>query len=64
MQCKICKSLSNLLGELPILSKHRVQFFRCTGCGFIQTEEPHWLEEAYSQAIALVKAITPPLAAV
>jgi len=52
MQCKICSGSSDSFGELLVLSKHNVQFFRCTGCGFIQTEEPHWLEEAYSAAIA------------
>lgn len=33
------------------MRKHRVQYFRCEVCGFIQTEEPYWLEEAYSSAI-------------
>jgi hypothetical protein len=28
-----------------------VDFFRCGSCGFVQTEEPRWLEEAYSDAI-------------
>jgi hypothetical protein len=35
-----------------VLKKHRVQYFRCERCGFIQTETPYWLEEAYSSAIA------------
>jgi len=35
-----------------VLIKHRVQYFRCEKCGFLQTETPYWLEEAYSSAIA------------
>jgi len=53
MQCKICRSSSTSIGELLILSKHRIQFFQCDGCGFVQTEDPFWLAEAYSQAIAM-----------
>ncbi|HEY9607066.1 MAG TPA: methyltransferase domain-containing protein, partial [Allocoleopsis sp.] len=34
------------------MSKYRINYFQCSNCGFIQTEEPYWLEEAYSEAIA------------
>jgi hypothetical protein len=37
---------------MGILNKYSVQYFRCRQCGFIQTEQPFWLEEAYSSAIA------------
>jgi Methyltransferase domain len=37
---------------MDILKKYSVQYFRCQQCGFIQTEQPFWLEEAYSSAIA------------
>jgi len=33
------------------MSKYQVSYFRCGACRFIQTETPHWLEEAYSEAI-------------
>jgi hypothetical protein len=49
--CKVCDAFSTLWGEAEILGKHRVKYFRCTNCGFIQTETPYWLEEAYSTAI-------------
>jgi len=51
MNCKICKSTSALFGEAKILNKYLVCYFRCEGCGFIQTENPYWLDEAYSEAI-------------
>jgi hypothetical protein len=40
-------------GETDVLRKYLVQYFRCERCGFIQTESPYWLEEAYSSAIAM-----------
>lgn len=52
VHCKICQAQSSFFGETDVLRKHRVQYFRCEECGFIQTEEPYWLAEAYSSAIA------------
>lgn len=50
--CSICGSESPAFGKTVILRKYEVQYYRCRQCGFIQTETPHWLEEAYSSAIA------------
>lgn len=33
------------------MSKYQVQYFQCGGCRFIQTEAPHWLEEAYAEGL-------------
>lgn len=52
--CKICNSKSDFLFEGVVLNKHLINYFRCTSCGFIQTENPFWLEEAYSDAIASI----------
>ena len=52
MCCKVCGISSDFFGEAEVLKKHLVRYFRCEGCGFIQTETPYWLEEAYSTAIA------------
>ena len=49
--CLICKQQSNAVFEARILSKYPAQYFRCTQCGFIQTEKPHWIGEAYESAI-------------
>jgi len=51
--CKVCDAPSDLFGETELLRKYRVQYYRCEMCGFIQTESPYWLEEAYSSAIAI-----------
>ena len=50
--CKVCDGLSVFFGQTDVLKKYRVHYFRCEECGFIQTEGPYWLEEAYSSAIA------------
>jgi len=34
-----------------VLGRYSVEYFVCPNCGFIQTEEPYWLDEAYSDAI-------------
>ena len=34
-----------------VLEKYPVQYFRCEQCGFIQTEPPYWLDEAYGNTI-------------
>jgi hypothetical protein len=52
MQCRICGKVSEAFASTLVLSKHQVSYFRCRACGFIQTETPYWLEEAYSEAIS------------
>lgn len=52
VSCKVCGTPTAYFGETDILKKYRVKYFRCEKCGFIQTEAPYWLEEAYSSAIA------------
>ncbi|MCL1470522.1 glycosyltransferase [Argonema antarcticum] len=52
MQCKICESESTYLANAKILNKYDIDYFQCENCGFVQTEEPYWLSEAYSDVIA------------
>lgn len=51
MKCKMCSSSAALFSSATILCKFSVTYFRCLTCGYICTEEPYWLEEAYSYAI-------------
>jgi hypothetical protein len=51
MQCNVCGDVSEAFGSAIVLSKYPVQYFRCGTCRFIQTETPHWLEEAYSEGL-------------
>jgi glycosyltransferase involved in cell wall biosynthesis/tetratricopeptide (TPR) repeat protein len=50
--CKICGNESNYFDRATILRKHEINYFQCPNCGFIQTETPYWLEEAYLEPIA------------
>jgi hypothetical protein len=50
--CPICQSKRESVFTETVLQKYRVNYLYCTHCGLLQTEEPHWLEEAYSRAIA------------
>ncbi|MDR1637843.1 MAG: class I SAM-dependent methyltransferase [Treponema sp.] len=50
--CKICGVKMFEHDIALVLNKYNVAYYVCPKCGFIQTEEPYWLEEAYSRAIA------------
>lgn len=51
VQCKVCQSNSDFFGYATILRKYKVNYYKCSRCGFITTEEPYWLQEAYQQPI-------------
>lgn len=51
MQSKITGGDTTLLFKTKVLNKYEVSYYQCNETGFIQTEEPYWLEEAYSEAI-------------
>lgn len=50
--CKICGAEVSFLFSSLLLKKYAVNYFKCNHCGFVQTEKPYWLDEAYSSAIA------------
>jgi hypothetical protein len=50
--CKICQQPTRVLWEKLILSRHKISYFHCASCGFVSTENPFWLDEAYAEAIA------------
>ncbi len=52
--CKICDSLCDIFFNEKILKKHNINYFFCENCGFLQTEKPFWLDEAYSDSIAVL----------
>jgi len=45
--CKICGSASEQAFRKLVLQKYEVSFYRCSECGFMQSEDPYWLREAY-----------------
>jgi len=51
-QCRVCRSAARDFAQALILGKYHVRYYRCEFCGFIQTEDPYWLSEAYKSPIA------------
>ena len=51
MICKICESESAKIFSGLLFDRHKINYFKCNFCGFIQTEDPFWLEEAYKETI-------------
>lgn len=49
--CKICKNQNQFLFNGKILKKYDVSYFQCHHCGFVQTEDPYWITEAYLEPI-------------
>jgi hypothetical protein len=51
--CKICNSATSKIFRRNILNRYDVDYFQCSSCGFIQTENPYWLNEAYNTPITI-----------
>jgi hypothetical protein len=50
--CRVCVGGLREVFQHQVLGKYAAQYFQCDGCGLLQVREPHWLDEAYSDAIA------------
>jgi hypothetical protein len=53
-RCRLCGEDALPFGSARILASLEVGYYRCRACGFVQTEEPYWLERAYEQPIAKI----------
>lgn len=53
INCKICGEETHVIFNAKVLYKYDVDYFQCNTCGFGQTEQPYWLEEAYLSPINL-----------
>jgi len=49
--CRICSAIAPPFARALVMNRHNVQYYRCEVCGFVQTEEPYWLDEAYAEPI-------------
>jgi hypothetical protein len=52
MLCNICETTTAAYGRATIMNKYDIQYFKCPNCGFVQTEAPYWLDNAYTSAIS------------
>jgi len=50
-KCRICNGSVNKIFTSKVLNKHLVTYYKCNVCGYICTEEPYWLNEAYKNPI-------------
>lgn len=51
MLCRLCNTESEKRFDGLIRGAHVTSYFVCPGCGFVQTGDPVWLEEAYREPI-------------
>jgi len=49
--CRVCKMQTEAIFSTVILDKYSVKYCNCSQCGYVQTEEPYWLDEAYNTPI-------------
>ena len=48
--CRCCNSKIDKVFSAELLNQ-KVQYFECANCGYVQTETPTWLDEAYANPI-------------
>ncbi len=48
--CRCCYSATSSIFSGSLIG-HCVGYFECQTCGYVQTETPHWLDQAYANAI-------------
>jgi len=51
MKCKICRTDNQPCFSGKIINKYSINYYHCSNCNFLQTEQPYWFEEAYAQPI-------------
>lgn len=49
--CRLCNAESSFLFEQTVMGKHPARYRFCRNCDHVFVQDPHWLDEAYSDAI-------------
>lgn len=49
--CKLCATEACYIFSAQVLHKYQVKYYYCHHCGFLFTEQPYWLAEAYKNPI-------------
>lgn len=50
-KCRVCFSDVRYFNTETILNKYLIEYFVCENCGFLQTEDPFWLDESYKYIV-------------
>jgi hypothetical protein len=53
LTCPICGSPLRERFRAQVLHRHEAIYDQCADCGLLKVRQPHWLAEAYSDAIAI-----------
>jgi len=53
MNCNVCGATSYKVFDAEILGKYHTSYYHCPNCGFLQTDDPVWYQEALHEAINL-----------
>jgi len=51
IQCRCCLNFSRQIFAGKLMYTHKVQYYECGTCGYVQTEDPYWIGEAYARSI-------------
>jgi len=51
MNCRVCEGDETALFSSAEIFGRKVDYFECGSCGYVQTEDPSWLDQAYSSPI-------------
>lgn len=49
--CRLCGGQAYFQFDGTVRGSYKIGYFLCGGCGFLQTERPFWLTEAYTESI-------------
>jgi len=52
MICRVCGERSRAAFKATLMGKHEASYYFCDSCEHLQTQDPGWLPEAYSNAIS------------
>lgn len=53
MSCQICAATMHETFRARVLGRHEAIYDHCASCGYLRVRAPHWIEEAYSESIAV-----------
>ena len=52
--CRFCNSRTAQIFTSLILEKYEIKYFECFNCKSLQTEQPFWLSESYSENLSTI----------